>query len=548
MNPFAWLRQRLALSPSKLTAGEPVAGSKPLHEQFQRIGGSLTPADVTMILRAADAGQPARLVDLTNESRQKDGHFQGIANTRDISISLLDIDFILPPDATPKEEEAAELCRSIVANFRNWPTLVQHLSSSWLPGHATSELRWEKNKSLLTPVEAMPIHARRFIFSRDTGELRFARTEGDQVGTDILADNPGRIVQIQRRIVGDVPAREGAARVLLWAALFRNWGLRDWIALGEVGWKPWRRAAYKPGAHQADIDALVRMMEQMGLSGVGAFPDNANLTIEWPKAMGTGGSTHLEFQAHMGREMSKVVLGQTTSTEPGANGSRASDQVRDGMRLDIREAEARDVAAALRWHLFIPAIAVNIGGDLRCPVPWFQTDESIDRKEFSEAVMNLRKAGVRIPAKWVRDEVGMPEPVEGDELLGDVGDKPEEGDDPEGDDPEGNEPDDEAEPKKGRHSHHRRLERAEGAPKSARDGLEYVDRVNRSLKSEAAAELAPFVGTLLALMEQHTNFRDLRHALAQTYRDQMPPEQLAELIGHAGTMARLSGHYAVNEE
>lgn len=415
MGLLSWFRR--ALAPSKVAGSARVVREKPLWEQFTRIGGNLTPQDVSNIIREADAGQPARLYDLSNESRQKDGHLQGILGTREGAVGLSDLDFVLPEDATPDEERGRDLCRRIIQEFDEWPDFIDHLAGAFVPGHATAELLWESlPDGALLPTAHVPLQAREFIFSMRNGALRYARAQGDMVGVDLVGENPGRIIQVTRRITGDVPAREGLVRVLVWGALLRNWTLRDWVALGEIGWKPWRTGEYEPGTDQADIDKLVEALEQTGASGVGVYPSNCKLNIAWPAGQRDTTSSHNGLFQVLGHELSKAVLGQTTTTEPGPNGDRASTQTRDQVRLDIRERDARAVAAALRTHLFAPAVALNIGAHVRVAAPWFQTDDATDQVKFSEAVAKLVPF-MRIPAAWVRDNMGMPKPADDDEVL-----------------------------------------------------------------------------------------------------------------------------------
>jgi phage gp29-like protein len=434
-----WARIKDALvSPSKLEQPTANVHAKPLNEQFQRIGGGMTPQQVSNILRQADSGQPAQLVELFNESRQKDGHLQGICGTRDGAVALCPISFVVPEDADAKAQEAVRLCQRVVDEFDNWPTLIEHLTNAYIPGHATAQiLPWEKTKDgYLLPRRCEPVDARSFVFGRETGKLLYVPSAHSQTGYDLLADNPGRIVQIQRRIVGDVPVREGLIRVLVWAALFRNWGLKDWMSLGEVGWKPWRWAVYEDGTHQSVIDQLVDQLSQWAATGVGAFPKSAKPEVAWASggASNTAG-THQPFFLNLGYEMSKAVLGQTTSTEvAGPHGDRASTQTRDQVRIDIRERDAVADAAVLRAQFFRFVVEVNLGPDVMVPVPWFQTDEAVDQVKFADMIGKLKSAGARIPARWVRDEVGMPEPKKGEEVLGD-GD-PEEEDDGNEEDPD----------------------------------------------------------------------------------------------------------------
>lgn len=411
-----WLKK--ALAPAKLTSTTPIVREKPLYEQHQRIGGGITPSQVSEILRAADGGQPMQLCDLMGETRQKDGHMQGALGSREMAVSLTGLDFVAPPDPSSKEREAVSLCRRIRDDFGNWQTMVEHLIGQ-VHGHGTCAIKWEMSSDgLLLPVSAAPLYQREFIFALSNGALRYARTGFDTEGVDILADNPGRIVQVQRRIVGDVQAREGLIRILVWSGLFRNWSLKDWLALGEIGWKPWRLATYAEGTDQADVDRLTAMLERVGSTGVAVTQDGQDIKVEWPKGGSLGGgSAHREFYEAIGREISKAVLGQTTSIESGPNGTRGDTQSRDEVRADIREADCRAVAAALRAHMFAFAVQVNLGQDVRCPVPMFQTEDRADLLEFSQAVKFLQGAGCRIPAKWVRDEAGMPEPTDGEEVL-----------------------------------------------------------------------------------------------------------------------------------
>lgn len=423
MGFISWLKQ--AVSPARLATRLPVVSSQPLWAQFCRIGGSLTPEEVTWIIRRADAGYPRELVDLGNEGRSKDGHLQGILSIRDASVAQCPVDFIVPERSNQrklkKDKRAVDLCQRVVDEFDNWPVFIEHLTGAYFPGHATAQLYWRKTKDgFLLPYKADALRPRDFVFSQLDGQLRYSPPTNLSIELDLLAENPGRIVQVQRRIVGDAQVREGLIRLLVWAALFRNWTLKDWLSLGEVGWKPWRTGSYDRNASDEDILALENALATMGTTGVAVLPETAKVNVEWPKGMaaGTGGSSsHRELFDVMGREMSKAVLGTTTSIESGPNGTKGDTHVRDALRTDKREQDAVAVSAALKSHLFNFVVAVNLGDDVLVPTPWFQTDESQDQLAFASAVQKLQLSGVRIPAKWVRDEVGMPEPKDGEEVL-----------------------------------------------------------------------------------------------------------------------------------
>jgi len=548
--------------PESLTSG-PVLEERPLHEQYQRIGGGLTPEDVSQIIRSADLGQPARFVDLMNESRQKDGHLQGTMSTRERAVSLTAVEFALPRDAQAREEEAAELCRRIRDGFDNWHEMIAHLAASYIYGHSTGELLWKlTDDSLLLPYRFVPTSHRRFIFHRDDGALRYARFEGDYEGIDLLAEFPGRIVQVQRRIVGDVPAREGLARALVWSALLRNWTLRDWITLAEIGWKPWRKARHKRGTPQKDIDRMMRMLEYVGSKGVGVFDDRWEIDVEWPAGQGGMASQHRELFDTLGREQSKCLIGTTTSMEAGPNGDRASAETRDLVRQDIRESDCLAVAPSLLRYVFKPAIAVNLANVERYPVPMFQTEDGEDRVSFSTAVNNLKQAGVVIPVKWIRDRVGMPEPIEGEETIGGESEqKPD--DDPNNHGPkqpkapkEPKEPKEPPEPDEDGKGKSFWLDVSPTGEVSLRaqprngqpEDREYAEAVEDEAIEQAHRELAPFIARVVAAVENASDYAEARRLVAEAYRGAAPPEVMAALTEAALLLGQASGHLGVLEE
>lgn len=412
-----------------------VIGDLPLFLQLQRIGGGLTPIQVSSIFREADAGDTRRLVDLANEARQKDCHLHSVLGTRELALQSLPFEVVPYKDPSAKkpklrDRKIAEFVQQVLLNITaddanpesplaDFSGLIAHLTGGNYYGHATAETVFIKDGRFMVPVGFSLIHQRRFRFNIVTGRLEWFDEASKGIGVDLLAEYPGKFIQFQPRIMGDVAVREGLVRPLMWAALFRNWDIRDWLQLAELSWKPWRIGSYQKTAHSEDIEDLITLLEQMTASGVAVHPDTTEVTIEWPKNASTGGkSTHSELANFMGAEMSKAVLGQTLTTEAGDRGARSLGDVHDRVRGDIRDADCRSVGSIIRRHLVRPLVRLNFGGDVAIPGFRFLTQDAVDVKATSEAVLNLRKAGARIPARWVYDTFGIPEPEEDEEILG----------------------------------------------------------------------------------------------------------------------------------
>jgi len=349
-----------------------------------------------------------------------------------------------------------------------------------------------------------------------------------------------------------VLVREGLERLLVWAALFRNWPFRDWISLAEVGWKPYRIALYPQGTNQTEIDKLQTLLERLGEMGLGVAPVGTDIRVEWPKTATAGKtSMHRELCEYVGREMSKAILGQTTSIESGEHGTQSDTKTRDQIRFDIRESDARATAAALRECLFKHVVAFNIGPKARCPVPWFLTEEDNDQLTFSEALKNLHDMGVRIPAKWAREEFGMPEPIEGEEVIEPAvqvqnpkqlgkGDNP----DDELDIPvEVEDEEDDTPPAK-------RAKNAGEDPTNAgaRSGLEYSDGLTASGTVAGAKAIAPTVAALLVEIEKAESYEEALRSVEQRYGRMLAPVELKEMTEAALVLGNLAGMAAVRQD
>lgn len=431
-------------SPSRefILTDQPLVDDQELWRQFRRIGGNLTPQDVSNIILEADTGNICRFVDLANEARQKDGHLHSVLQTRELAVKGLEWDLKAPRDASDEEKKATAEMKAVLEDSENFPDLLHHLTGAGVfHGHSTAETMYRLDaiggKPFLVPFKWRRIHPNRFAFSPKNGQLLF--TQDNVNGIDLLSEFPGKFVQYQPIVNGDAAAREGLARILVWQALFRNWDLRDWLQYGEVGWKPWRIGTYeKDGVNQKDIEALRRALKNLGTTGSALLPSTVKMDVEWPKGVGnTITSSHKELFDQMGTEMSKTVLGQTLTTEQGNRGSQALGNVQDRVRGDILVADAVSEAAVITRQVIRPFYALNYSDRLRPARFIFRTEESVDLLMFSKAMNELKKAGLRIPAEWVRSQGGIPNPKEGEEVLENGSDEPD--NEPSNQDGDGNE-------------------------------------------------------------------------------------------------------------
>jgi len=400
----------------------------PIFAQYQRIGGAMTPDQVTEAIRSADAGTMWPLVTLANDARRKDGHLQAILGTREMALPSLPWE-VVATTTRRRDRKAAEWMTEALADawggrendsdLVGLRALIAHMQGGVFHGYALAETVYERSGGLLWPKGWNPIGADRVHFETTSGRPHWydSNTPMPYPGVDLRTGfAPGKVLFYQPRVTGAEPNREGLARVLVWAALFRNWSVRDWVQLGELAWKPWRIGTYD-GADEKAISTLKTILRQMTTTGVALLPAKTDMRVEWPKG-NQQQAGHQALCEYLAGEMSKATLGQTLTTEAGNRGARSLGEVHNLVRRDILDFDAACVAECLRRDLIAPLIRRNFGPSVAIPEFRFLTEEAVDLKDFSTGITTLARGGLRIPAAWVRDRTGIPEPKDGEEIMG----------------------------------------------------------------------------------------------------------------------------------
>jgi phage gp29-like protein len=395
-----------------------------LWAAFNRIGGGLTPQQVSSIIRDADTGDITRLMDLANDARQKDGHLQSVLGTSEESIAELEWQLVLPENAKARDKRAAKAvedwlraCKGDAGTEKKGlADLIAHLAGAVFYGHAVSETLFRKRDGYIVPAAFDLLAPRRFKYRPRDGRLVWCDQGMPYDGVDFRADYPFRFIVSQPRVTGDVPCREGLVRVLMWAALFRNWTMTDWLRTAEMSWKPWRTATYDKDASDEDIADLETVLERLTTSGYAALPETTKLDVGWPSGNQQSGGAHPVLFDTVGKEMSKAVLGNTEVVESSQSSGYAQAKVGHTVSRTLIRSRARHIAEVLTRDLVRPLIEMNFGRGVAVPEWRFITKDPVDLKAFGEGIEKLVNAGAEIPQSYVRTTVGIPE-RKGDEPL-----------------------------------------------------------------------------------------------------------------------------------
>lgn len=417
--------QRAPKRKTEIALGENAIEDQPLWAQMARVGGAVSPLDVSSVLREADMGRTHRLVDLVHEFRQKDGHLQSILQRREQAVAKLTVQCRAPDGAKKRDKKSAEVLERALRKAKGFRQAVAHLvGESTLFGHSTVQVIWGRQDGLLVPVEFKCVGARRFGFRMSDGKLLFDPTvtgfgDVNAAGVDLLAEyTPGKFIQIRRRVNGDVEVREGLARVICWLACFRTWDISDWLKFAELSWKPLRRGGYMKGASKEDIAALDNALRYFTAAGwVRYNKETTSFEVDWPKnGVTSGNGSHKELAEFLASEMSKAVLCGTLTTEAGSKGARSLGEVHQEGLEDVTEGDEQTVSEAFTIQLAGPFAQMNYGERAMAAVIEFPMGDEVNLKEFGAGIGALVNAGLPVPVSWVLEKTGIPQ-VNGDEEV-----------------------------------------------------------------------------------------------------------------------------------
>lgn len=410
-----------------------------------RLGAETTNAEVvSKMLLWADGGFFGPLVDLFDEMRLKDAHLHAVLMTLELSISGMELR-ISPARDKASDRRIAAATQDVLSEFgvsyrrdiapSDLTDIIAHHVGGFVYGYSVSQTIWERQGGDLIPVGGIPLQPRRFIADPKTGRLCLYDAAGGQQwpGSDLYEKYPNQIMQFQPRVNGTGPMSEGLMRVLLWAAIFRNWGIRDWLQLARLAWHPYVMGTILRGgtgaaginAHGSgstatwrDVKNLEKAINDLLKYGTAIKPDSTEIDIKFAQASGSKESGHEAMARFWADEISKAALGSTLSTQQGRTGAMALGQVHDGVRKDRRNAMARSIAGMIRKDLVEPFVRMNFGSSAYIPKVTLVPQDDIDIVAFSNSLKQLVDCGMQVPAEWVRSRIQMPAPRVGDEVLG----------------------------------------------------------------------------------------------------------------------------------
>ncbi|MBP2231782.1 phage gp29-like protein [Azospirillum agricola] len=392
------------LSAPTVTGVRSVLAEHPSH--------GLTPRRLGSILLEAEQGDPSAYLALAEDIEEKFIHYRSVLGTRRLSVSQLDVTVEAASDK-PEDIEAADLIRLVVADDA-FADVLYDLLDGIGKGFSVAEIVWDTSRQPWLPAGIVWRDPRWFQFDRTDGTTLRLREPGYAEGRDL---DPFKYIVHKPRTKSGIPIRGGLARPACWAWLFTSFGTKDWLSFVETYGQPIRVGRYGPGASKEDMAALLRAVRNIAADAAAIIPQSMNLEFVEASKAAANAAVFQGLVEFFERQTSKLVLGQTATTDAIAGGHAVGQEHRQ-VQEDIERADARQLMVTLKRDLVVPAVILNLGPRDAYPTIRIGRPDTKDLKLQLDALKGLVPLGLKVSASEVRDRFGFADPDEGDELLG----------------------------------------------------------------------------------------------------------------------------------
>jgi len=408
--------QPLKSEPKELQTHDDRAQIAGLYQHFSdHPSRGLTPTKLAGIMAEAERGNLVSQCELAEDMEEKDGHiFSELQKRRR---ALLGLDWQIVPPRNPSKAELADVAMltELMEDRTDIENIVFNMSDGVLKSFANQELEWQTIEKMRIPQCHWRDPAWFQTNPNDRNELRLR--DGSYEGAEL--QQFGWITHKHAAKSGYV-GRSALARVLFWPYLFKNFSVRDLAEFLEIYGLPLRLGKYPTGASEKEKATLLRAVMSIGHNAGGIIP--RGMDIDFQEAAKGSSEPFKVMMDWCEKTQSKAILGGTlTSQADGKSSTNALGNVHNEVRQELRDGDAKQIAATLTRDLIYPMYALNgrsFSGPHRIPRFEFDLSEPEDIETYARFIPAIVKMGVPVPVSWITDKLQIPEPQNGEPVLG----------------------------------------------------------------------------------------------------------------------------------
>jgi len=417
------------------------------------------------------------------------------------------------------------------------------LLGALLFGWQVSEIVWDQDNKEIFPAEIAKKDLRRFQFAMgDRGyKLRYLSLSNLFEGEPL----PTRKFIVHRYSFGGLaqdPYGYGLGARLFFPRFFKSNSVKFWLIFADKWATPTAVGKFPRGATTEQKEQLLKMLNSLATDAGVIIPDT--MMIEFLEAQRSSTTnTYQELVDFCNSEMSKVVLGETGTTDQngGGGGSRARDQVGNEIRIEIAKADADLLSDTLNRTLVRWIVQLNLP-DATPPTIWRKFPELEEKEDLNTRATRdsqIVQMGFTLTRKYITDTYGVE--LEEEEAQTD----PDQAPDVAGLLKPTDEPTDERSPDPTPEKPDPLPEMSEADSKTPE--LDLPDRYSQQALQQQAPAVTGWLDQVRGLMAGSDSLETVRDRLFSLYTA-MPSPEFAEIMGYSLAAAELAGRYEVLQE
>lgn len=483
----------------------------------------LTPARLAAIHRAAAQGDPLAWLELAEDIEERDAHYTAVLGTRRRQVAQLPVTVEAASD-DKEHVRHADFLRDWLKESVLDEALFDMLDAIG-KGFSVMEITWDPTPEAILPkcLEYRP--QRWFTFDPIDGE-----TVVLQEGVTREPLSPHKFVVHKHRAKSGLTIRSGLSRIASWAWMMKAFTSRDWAIFTQNYGMPTRVGKFDRAASDEDKKVLWRAVANIAGDCAAIIPKEMEIEfVSVDKGTGSPGQLYEKRCDWLDRQISKAVLGQTTTTDA-VSGGHAVAQEHRLVQEDIERADAKMISATLTRQLVPLLISLNFGPQARYPRIMIGRPDEVPLKDIVEALDKLGTQGLTVEVSELRDRLGFSEPAPDAEIIGGR--------------PPAPEPPVPASPgppvPAGLDQLRHLVSRHASAPEP-----DLVEELTATLAEDAAGAMAGLTAEIRAAFDAASDLNDLADRLSRMSLD---PKALADALGRGLALAHLSGRAALLDE
>ncbi len=382
-------------------------GVRNLSDKFAIAG--VTPQKMGAIIKAACGGDIDDFFTIAEEIEERDAHYRSVLQTRKLATRKLKASINFNSE-DEKQAEFAEILNKQI-NRPSFRCMLGDLMDAISKGYSIVEMCWD--------IQLVPWQVREFKW-RDPRLFQLSGPEQeirikDDKNKDGLELPLYNFIIHQPPLKSGLKSRAGLAMPMVWSYLFKNYTIKDWMAFIEVYGQPVRLGTYGADASEEDIEELIKAVVNIGSDATAVIPQNMNIEIKESSSRAANAAIFKDLAEYMDKQISKLILGQTMTTDDGSSQSQAT--VHDEVREDILTADGQDMADTINQYYIKPWIDLNFGVQEEYPVFKLELIEPEDTKAKLEAITQLMPLGLPISKNQIYQIFGLHQPEDAEDTL-----------------------------------------------------------------------------------------------------------------------------------